>query len=91
MGKGETAVEFQHHGRVDSADRADDLTSAALGCLVRHRGRSQPAPTSPSDSLPSGFTYNHEEGGGGGGMLVDSVWVRGGESRGGEARGGEGK
>lgn len=63
-------VEFQHHGTVDSSDRADDLTSAARGCLVRHRGRSQAAPTSPSGSLPCGFTYNHEEGGGGRGIVA---------------------
>lgn len=76
------AVEFQHLGRVDSSDRADDLTSAALGCLVRHRGRSQAAPTSPSGSLPSGFTYNHEEGGGGAGMLAEGERERGGRGEG---------
>lgn len=81
-------VEFQHHGTVDSSKRADDLTSAARGCLVRHRGRSQAAPTSPSGSLPCGFTCNHEESGGGdggGGGIVPAERV-GEEREGGEGR-----
>lgn len=73
-------VEFQHPSTMDSSDRVDDLTSATRGCLVRHRGRSQAAPTSPSGSLPCGFTYNHEEGGGGGGIV-------GGERAGGKREG----